>query len=369
MTSAYALIYQLSGMNSTCFNVRLDVPRLTALCVSFLAVYFVYVAAGVATGVVSLLLTAICTSPLFAFPAGNTRSGDEGEARQVDAAPSDTIESSNNERLTQEILITSNENRPSLISQLIAQATNICIDDFDEFFLVANVLKENLGLLLLLGGGIASMMMALIAGLDNMDVLKAFYLSTCCYGITTLLVAKSARRVAGVQHYNSLDGGLSLTYQELMKIMDTVPKEAFVSEAKVQNCDLSSIDTMVNNRSTKSSTHSRKKIDAIVNLQKMDPNTTTCPMTKKQHLISELHKRRNFNESCCICLSSFEDGEIIRVLPHCHHEFHEGCIDQWAGTFAAKMGYSSSRNSSKRGRPTCPLCNTSFGSVFSERKV
>ncbi|XP_024965739.1 RING-H2 finger protein ATL74-like [Cynara cardunculus var. scolymus] len=32
---------------------------------------------------------------------------------------------------------------------------------------------------------------------------------------------------------------------------------------------------------------------------------------------------------CTICLETFEDGENVRVLPHCSHEFHVGCIDKW----------------------------------------
>lgn len=32
---------------------------------------------------------------------------------------------------------------------------------------------------------------------------------------------------------------------------------------------------------------------------------------------------------CPICLGEFEDGEKVRVLPRCHHEFHVGCIDMW----------------------------------------
>lgn len=32
---------------------------------------------------------------------------------------------------------------------------------------------------------------------------------------------------------------------------------------------------------------------------------------------------------CPICLGEFADGEKVRVLPKCHHQFHVRCIDTW----------------------------------------
>ncbi|KVI01239.1 E3 ubiquitin-protein ligase ATL42-like [Cynara cardunculus var. scolymus] len=32
---------------------------------------------------------------------------------------------------------------------------------------------------------------------------------------------------------------------------------------------------------------------------------------------------------CSVCLSAFEDVEILRLLPKCKHAFHINCIDQW----------------------------------------
>ncbi|XP_077216515.1 RING-H2 finger protein ATL74-like [Tasmannia lanceolata] len=46
---------------------------------------------------------------------------------------------------------------------------------------------------------------------------------------------------------------------------------------------------------------------------------------------------------CPICLGEFVDGEKVRVLPKCNHEFHMRCIDTWL------MSHSS-----------CPTCRHSL---------
>ena len=32
---------------------------------------------------------------------------------------------------------------------------------------------------------------------------------------------------------------------------------------------------------------------------------------------------------CAVCISKFEDSDVLRLLPKCRHAFHMNCIDQW----------------------------------------
>ncbi|KAK8949373.1 E3 ubiquitin-protein ligase ATL42 [Platanthera zijinensis] len=44
---------------------------------------------------------------------------------------------------------------------------------------------------------------------------------------------------------------------------------------------------------------------------------------------------------CAVCLSRFDDAEMLRLLPRCKHAFHIDCIDRWLDSHSS-----------------CPLCRT-----------
>ncbi|KAL3626545.1 hypothetical protein CASFOL_030094 [Castilleja foliolosa] len=50
---------------------------------------------------------------------------------------------------------------------------------------------------------------------------------------------------------------------------------------------------------------------------------------------------------CAVCISEFEEKEIVRLLPKCGHSFHIECIDMWF-----------------RSHSTCPLCRSPVEQVF-----
>lgn len=52
---------------------------------------------------------------------------------------------------------------------------------------------------------------------------------------------------------------------------------------------------------------------------------------------------RKNNDCCSVCLSEFQDGESVRLLPKCNHAFHLPCIDTWL-----------------KSHSNCPLCRASI---------
>ncbi|KAG9445508.1 hypothetical protein H6P81_011636 [Aristolochia fimbriata] len=54
-------------------------------------------------------------------------------------------------------------------------------------------------------------------------------------------------------------------------------------------------------------------------------------------------KQRSDDDSLCsICLCEYREGEMLRMLPDCHHFFHLSCVDAWL-----------------RLNASCPVCRTS----------
>jgi Ring finger domain len=50
---------------------------------------------------------------------------------------------------------------------------------------------------------------------------------------------------------------------------------------------------------------------------------------------------------CSICLGDYEEKEMLRVIPACHHSFHLVCIDLWL-----------------QKQSTCPICRLPLKDIF-----
>lgn len=70
----------------------------------------------------------------------------------------------------------------------------------------------------------------------------------------------------------------------------------------------------------------------------MSEERTTINLTSQQQ--QQQHENGSSYE-CAVCLSEFEEGEKLRVIPYCCHAFHIDCIDVWLQSNA-----------------NCPLCRS-----------
>jgi len=347
-------------------NTTMMAPRFVTLAVSFRAIYTVYSTQGPWLGIVSAVLTAICVAPLFNFSTtGNgpiiPTSLPEGSfsIASVEAIPST---STFTETTTfHELTISHNDDQHSTFGRMIqriAETMNECIDDLNYVALV--LLRENQGLLLLLIGGISTMALALVAGLDGVNGLKAVLTSINCYGVTTVLVARSARRI--VNQTTALSQKPKLSSAEVTRIVEAIPEEKFVRNDDLGVCDWKCLTNMLHHRIASQSRECGdpgRSSSSCTEYKEYTPQHHHNPYSKKETLIAEIQQRRNYNDTCCICLSPFVREERIRVLPNCRHEFHQCCIDKWAQTFAADKGLGLRFDCNvKSGNPTCPLCKT-----------
>lgn len=140
---------------------------------------------------------------------------------------------------------------------------------------------------------------------------------------------------ANRQEYSSSSSSWD-TYT-LSSIADTIrqfPMEEYMSEDAVRkSCTISELKHMLRNRSCY-----KDKI-----------------WTERSDLVEALEKNRKYNDTCCICAEDYQQGDCLRILPRCLHEFHVECIDQWAYTFASKR-----KQQGQSVEPSCPLCKTTL---------
>ena len=82
-----------------------------------------------------------------------------------------------------------------------------------------------------------------------------------------------------------------------------------------------------------------ERLDIDLN-QQPDKEPAGTPQVVLQGLPTRSATDADVDTKCDVCLSSFEEGEVLRTLP-CEHAFHSSCIDRWL------LGSKSA---------TCPCC-------------
>ncbi|KAI5076995.1 hypothetical protein GOP47_0009060 [Adiantum capillus-veneris] len=60
---------------------------------------------------------------------------------------------------------------------------------------------------------------------------------------------------------------------------------------------------------------------------------------RHSHGEQQVKKKMELCNTCAVCLSEYQEGELLKRLPACGHLFHKGCIDMWLFSHS-----------------TCPLC-------------
>lgn len=130
------------------------------------------------------------------------------------------------------------------------------------------------------------------------------------------------------------------TLSHIVEKIRQFPIEEYISEETVRkSCSISQLKRMLRNRNCY--------------------NNDNC-WKERSDLVEALEKHRKFNDTCCICAEEYQQGDSLRILPRCLHEFHVECIDQWAYTFASKRKQQQQQQQGTRVEPTCPLCKATL---------
>ena len=66
----------------------------------------------------------------------------------------------------------------------------------------------------------------------------------------------------------------------------------------------------------------------------------------------EVKHESSEEETCTICLSEFEAGEVLVKPTSCRHTFHRHCLEHWVES-----------DLNKRGKCSCPVCRQEIVAV------
>lgn len=75
--------------------------------------------------------------------------------------------------------------------------------------------------------------------------------------------------------------------------------------------------------SEKSSKDDRSK------LKKIKEKLKTKILPRKGSSLKSHHQLFLKYQECTICLDAFKNGDKVKIMPQCHHLFHEKCCENW----------------------------------------
>ncbi|CAN4117568.1 unnamed protein product [Withania somnifera] len=79
------------------------------------------------------------------------------------------------------------------------------------------------------------------------------------------------------------------------------------------------------------STTRNSRISNVTRVSQVEPPKNGLHPSIISSLPIFLYKKSDPHDTieCSICLRNIEDGELVRILPNCKHNFHVECIDKW----------------------------------------
>lgn len=212
----------------------------------------------------------------------------------------------------------------------------------DEFRCVADLLQHDIHLLLLLVYGVGALTTGLVIGV-GLSIVSAICSAASAYLIVTFVVLRIAAQTREARRTAVQVVSLpKICLADITRVMEEIPVERYVANKDLDNCSVHHLRSMLTMRRPRNG-HDKEWARAM-----RDPNIS------RAELVASVRKcKTTQSDTCCICFEEYKTGDVLRVLPKCHHEFHCYCIEEWAKTFVTS-------NKSRKGCPKCPLCNDSI---------
>uniref|UniRef100_A0A6U6GZY6 RING-type domain-containing protein n=1 Tax=Odontella aurita TaxID=265563 RepID=A0A6U6GZY6_9STRA len=212
------------------------------------------------------------------------------------------------------------------VSQLVEPATQFVVE-------ATGALRHTTGISS--NGRLALLLGSMVVGFSVLLLFTNAYLISSLFHIigVCLILRAHLRRGLGDRNVRGAGGTESecqeAKMEEIVNIIQKMPVEEFLSEESLlEKCSIS-------------------RLKKMLEVRRQPMTEGSC--LERQDLVDAVNKSRNYSDSCVICCEEYREGDPLRILPRCRHEFHLECLDQWAYTFA---------NRSKRQRqPSCPLYN------------